>query len=368
MAFSADDARHMARALELAERGLFSTPPNPRVGCVLVRDGQVVGEGFHVRPGEAHAEVNAIDAAGEAARGATAYVTLEPCNHTGRTPPCVDALIAAGVARVIAAMPDPNPVASGGAERLRAAGIAVEFGLLADQSRALNPGFIARVTRGRPWMRMKIAASLDGRTALADGRSQWITGAEARLDGHCWRARADAILTGIGTVRDDDPQLNVRGVATDRQPARIVVDSRLEISPDARILAAGSGGPVLVAAAAGEPLRAQALRARGVDLVVLPDANGKVDLSALALELGRRGLGEVHVEAGTALNGSLLRAGLIDELLVYLAPSVIGDTALGMFRLPALASLEDSIRLEFTAVDRVGPDLRLLARVHPRLT
>lgn len=365
MAFDADDARYMARALELAARGLYTTPPNPRVGCVLVRDGAVVGEGFHLRAGEPHAEVHAIAAAGQAARGATAYVTLEPCNHTGRTPPCVDALIGAGVVRVVAAMPDPNPVASGGAARLRAAGMAVDIGLLEAEARALNPGFISLATRRRPWLRMKVAASLDGRTALADGTSQWITGPAARADGHHWRARAEAILTGIGTVREDDPQLTVRGVQTDRQPLRVVVDSRLELSPTARLLRPGEGGPVLVATATGDAPGMAALRAAGAEIVVLPDATGKVDLAALVQELGRRGLGEVHVEAGTALNGSLLRAGLVDELLVYLAPSILGDTGRGMFRLPPLDGLADAIRLDIGEVVRIGEDLRLLALVRP---
>ena len=278
-AFTAVDRAMMARAFAQAELGLYTTSPNPHVGCVLARDGRVVGEGWHVRPGEAHAEVNAIRAAGAAAAGSTAYVTLEPCNHFGRTPPCVDALIAARVARVVAAMRDPNPIAAGGAERLRAAGIAVEFGLMEDQARALNPGFISRVTRGRPWFRMKIAASLDGRTALADGRSRWITGAAARRDGHHWRARSCAVLTGIGTVRDDDPQLNVREVATPRQPLRIIVDSRLETPPAARVL---EGGNVLVFAASAEPERAAAVRATGAQVELLPGPGGKVDLGALA--------------------------------------------------------------------------------------
>jgi diaminohydroxyphosphoribosylaminopyrimidine deaminase/5-amino-6-(5-phosphoribosylamino)uracil reductase len=356
----------MQRALALAERALYTTPPNPRVGCVVVRDGVMVGEGYHERPGEPHAEVHALRTAGPAARGAIAYVTLEPCNHFGRTPPCVDALLAAGVKRVVAAMRDPNQLAAGGAERLRAGGVEVDFGLLEDEARALNPGFISRVTRGRPWLRMKIAASLDGRTALADGRSRWITGAEARRDGHHWRARACAVLTGIGTVREDDPQLNVREVATTRQPLRIVVDSRLEVPLGARILGApGTAGQpeVLVAAAKEDAGKMAALRARGVEVVVLPDARGKVDLAALVRELGRRGLSEVHVEAGTSLNGSLLQAGVIDELLVYLAPKIIGDTARGMFKLPELASLDQALGLDITSITPVGQDLRILARV-----
>ena len=355
------DLHYMQRALELAARGLYTTTPNPRVGCVIVRDGMIVGAGFHERAGEPHAEVHALRAAGERARGATAYVTLEPCAHQGRTPPCVQALIDARVARVVSAMKDPNPlVAGGGFNRLRAAGIAVESGVLEDEARALNIGFVSRMTRGRPWVRMKIAASLDGKTALENGRSQWITGPEARRDGHAFRARACAVLTGIGTLRDDDPQLNVREVETSRQPLKILIDSRLEASLDARLF---QSGQVLVAAAIDDAERIAAFSARGVEVVVLPNASGKVELSDLMRELGRRQLNEVHVEAGFKLNGSLLRAGLVDELLVYLAPSVIGASPNGMFNLPALDDLAQQRRLEFQDVARIGPDVRLIARV-----
>jgi diaminohydroxyphosphoribosylaminopyrimidine deaminase/5-amino-6-(5-phosphoribosylamino)uracil reductase len=355
------DLHYMQRALELAARGLYTTTPNPRVGCVIVRDGMIVGAGFHERAGEPHAEVHALRAAGERARGATVYVTLEPCAHQGRTPPCVQALIDARVARVVSAMKDPNPlVAGGGFNRLRAAGIAVESGVLEDEARALNIGFVSRMTRGRPWVRMKIAASLDGKTALANGRSQWITGPEARRDGHAFRARACAVLTGIGTLRDDDPQLNVRGVETSRQPLKILIDSRLEASLDARLF---QSGQVLVAAAIDDAERIAAFAERGVEVVVLPNASGKVELSDLMRELGRRQLNEIHVEAGFKLNGSLLRAGLVDELLVYLAPSVIGASPNGMFNLPALDDLAQQRRLEFQDVARIGPDVRLIARV-----
>jgi diaminohydroxyphosphoribosylaminopyrimidine deaminase/5-amino-6-(5-phosphoribosylamino)uracil reductase len=351
----------MAHALALAERGMLTATPNPRVGCVIVRDGKVVGEGWHERAGEPHAEAHALRSAGDAARGATVYVTLEPCSHHGRTPPCADALAAAGVGRVVAAMRDPNPRVSGsGFEVLRAAGVAVESGLLEAEARALNVGFVARMTRGRPWLRMKIAASLDGRTALANGASQWITGAEARADGHRWRARACAILTGIGTVKDDDPRLNVRGLDTPRQPLRIVVDSRLELPLSARVL---EGGNVLVVAALNDAARADALRARGAEVVLLPDPSGKVPLAGLAAELARRELNEVHVEAGFRLNGSLLAAGLVDELLVYLAPSVLGDASRGMFNLRAAASLDERVRLRFTETCMIGEDLRLRAAV-----
>jgi diaminohydroxyphosphoribosylaminopyrimidine deaminase/5-amino-6-(5-phosphoribosylamino)uracil reductase len=358
--FSADDHEFMARALRLAEHGLFSTAPNPRVGCVIVKDGLVVGEGWHHRAGEAHAEINALQAAGEAAGGATAYVTLEPCSHHGRTPPCAEALIAAKVGRVVAAMQDPNPqVAGEGLAQIRQAGIRVECGLLASEAQELNIGFVARMTRGRPWLRMKMAASLDGKTALQNGVSQWITGPAARQDGHRWRARACAILTGIGTVRDDDPQLNVRDVDTSRQPLKVVVDSRLELSLDAQVLRDGN---VLVAAAVDDAAKVAALRQLGADVVLLPGPGDKVDLPALMVELGRRGINEVHAEAGFKLNGSLLQAGLVDELLLYLAPCLIGDAARGMFNLPPLESLDGKRSLVMCDARLVGTDLRLLAR------
>nr|PZN03611.1 MAG: bifunctional diaminohydroxyphosphoribosylaminopyrimidine deaminase/5-amino-6-(5-phosphoribosylamino)uracil reductase RibD [Pseudomonadota bacterium] len=351
----------MRRALQLAARGLSTTTPTPRAGCVIVRDGAIVGEGFHERAGEPHAEVLALRAAGERARGATVYLTLEPCAHYGRTPPCADALIEAGVARVVAAMRDPNPrVAGGGFEKLRAAGIAVETGLMEEQARALNIGFVSRMTRGTPWVRLKVAASLDGKTALANGKSQWITSVEARRDGHAFRARACAILTGIGTVRDDDPRLDVREVETPRQPLKVLVDSRLEAPLDAKLF---QSGKVLVAAAVNDEARIAALQARGVEVVVLPNAGGKVDLAELMRELGRRELNEIHVEAGFKLNGSLMREGLVDELLVYLAPSLLGESPSGMFNLPRIEDLDARWRLEFQDVARIGPDVRLLARV-----
>ena len=343
----------MRRALELAARGLYTATPNPRVGCVITQDQRLVGEGFHEKAGLAHAETIALEAAGPAARGATVYVNLEPCSHYGRTPPCAGALINAGVARVVAAMRDPNQQAAGGGEALAGAGIAFEHGLLAEEARELNIGFVSRVTRGRPWVRLKVAATLDGRTALADGRSQWITGAEARRDGHRWRARACAILTGIGTVSADDPRLTVREVDTPRQPLRVIVDSRLETPPGARIL---EGGNVLIFA--GAPGRAP----QGAELVVLPNERRKVDLPRMLEELARRGVNELHVEAGFRLNGSLVREGCVDEFLVYLNASFLGDTAQGMLDLPAFASLEKRLKLTISSVERVGEDLRLLAR------
>ena len=358
--FTSADHGFMTRALELAAQGLTTTTPNPRVGCVIVRDGQAVGEGWHRRAGEPHAELVALGEAGGRARGATVYLTLEPCSHFGRTPPCVDALIEARVGRVITAMEDPNPKVNGqGLSRLREAGIDVRCGLLQHEATELNIGFVSRMMRGRPWVRMKLAASLDGLTALPDGRSQWITGEPARRDGHAWRARACAVLTGIGTVRDDDPRLDVRFVETTRQPLKVLVDSRLGVDLDARLL---KGAPVLVACAVDNPDKERELRDRGCELLKLPDANGKVDLAALMAELGNRGLNEVHVEAGYKLNGSLVRAGVVDELLLYMAPALLGQ-GLGMFELPAPPDLEQRRALRFTEVERVGTDLRVLARL-----
>ena len=356
----------MALALEWAAKGMYITAPNPRVGCVIVRDGEVIGAGHTQPAGQAHAEIQALrDAAarGEDVRGATAYVTLEPCSHHGRTPPCSNALVEAGLTRVVAAMQDPNPLVAGrGMAQLQAAGIETASGVLADAAHELNIGFFSRMQRGRPWVRLKTAASLDGMTALDSGESQWITGPEARADGHAWRARACVILTGIGTVKADDPQLTVRGIDipgnTARQPRRVIVDSRLEIDPGARIL---QGEPCWIVAAVPDPAREAGLRAAGHEVILLPNAGGKVDLAALMLELGRREINEVHVEAGSKLNASLVRAGCVDELLVYLAPSLIG-AGQGMFALPAPDSLADRIALRFHAVTQVGSDLRILAR------
>jgi diaminohydroxyphosphoribosylaminopyrimidine deaminase/5-amino-6-(5-phosphoribosylamino)uracil reductase len=350
MPFSPFDRAMMARALALAEQGLYSTTPNPRVGCVVARGEQVIGEGWHEKAGGPHAEAAALQDV--AADGATVYLNLEPCNHQGRTPPCAELLVKKKVARVVAAMCDPNPEARGGGERLQAAGIAFEHGLLEEEARELNIGFVSRVTRGRPWVRLKVAATLDGRTALQDGRSQWITGAEARRDGHRWRARACAILTGIGTVKADDPQLTVREVETPRQPLRVVIDSRLETPPSAKLL---RGAPVLVFAA-------QAGKIGNAEVVVLPNARGKVELPQMLAELARRGINELHVEAGFRLNGSLVREGCVDEFLVYLNPSLLGDSAQGMVDLPAVASLDARPRLKLVSTERVGDDLRLLLR------
>jgi len=350
----------MRRALELAARGLFTTTPNPRVGAVLVRDGRVIGEGWHERAGEAHAEARALrdaHANGESPRGATLYVTLEPCNHYGRTPPCAEALMAAGVARVVIAMRDPNTIAAGGAPRLEAAGASVECGLLDDEARELNIGWIKRVREGLPWVRVKVATSLDGRTALEDGSSRWITGEAARADGHRWRARACAILTGIGTVRQDDPQLTVRAVETPRQPLKVVVDRHGELPADARML---ESGPLLVVSAEAPRTRWPA----HVESAVLPGPDGRVDLVGMLRLLAKRELNEIHVEAGAKLNGALLAAGLVDELLLYVAPCLIGDPARGMFALPApLRELGACARLAVREQELLGKDWRILARI-----
>ncbi|WP_425117668.1 bifunctional diaminohydroxyphosphoribosylaminopyrimidine deaminase/5-amino-6-(5-phosphoribosylamino)uracil reductase RibD [Burkholderia gladioli] len=360
------DRAWMARALELAARGLYTTTPNPRVGCVIVKHGILIGEGYTQPAGHDHAEVRAMKdarARGHELRGATAYVTLEPCSHYGRTPPCAKGLVEAGIATVVAAMEDPNPQVSGrGYAMLREAGIEVRGGVLEDEARELNIGFVSRMTRARPWVRMKMAASLDGRSALPGGASQWITGAAARADGHAWRARACSILTGIGTVRGDDPQLNVRGIDTPRQPRRVLIDGRLDLPHEARLMA---GAPPLVFCGeldAPARARADALRARGAEVVSLANARGSVDLAAVLGELGCRGDNELHVEAGRTLSGALLRAGLVDELLVYVAPSLLGADAAAMFELSAPVSLESRVKLRFHDVERVGEDLRILAR------
>jgi diaminohydroxyphosphoribosylaminopyrimidine deaminase/5-amino-6-(5-phosphoribosylamino)uracil reductase len=361
----AADLTAMGEALALAHDGIGLTDPNPRVGCVIhSAAGQVIGRGHTQAAGDAHAEVMALRdarARGHDPRGATVYVTLEPCAHHGRTPPCVLALIEAGVARVVVAVGDPFPqVAGAGIEALHRAGIAVQTGLLADPARELNIGFFSRVLRGRPWLRLKVAASLDGRTALDDGTSQWITSEAARTDGHAWRKRAGAVLTGIGTVRDDNPRLDVRLVPTARQPLRVVVDSQLGIDPAARILQ--PPGPALVYTASDDAARLQALERAQVEVARLPaTAEGKTDLNALLRDLARRGINELHVEAGHKLNGSLVRAGLVDEVLLYQAPRLIGPGR-EIAALDPLARLDQAVALEYLDVQRIGPDLRIVAR------
>jgi diaminohydroxyphosphoribosylaminopyrimidine deaminase/5-amino-6-(5-phosphoribosylamino)uracil reductase len=361
--YSESDHTFMLRALELAQRAAYHATPNPRVGCVIVRDGRVLGEGWTQPPGSNHAEIEALlDARrnGHDVRGATVYVTLEPCSHFGRTPPCSTALSEAHVARVIAAVEDPNPVVAGqGLDMLRAGGVDVRCGLLEQEAADVNVGFFSRMTRQRPWVRLKIAASLDGKTALANGVSQWITSEDARRDGHAWRARACAVLTGIGTVRSDNPRLDVRLVETARQPLRVLVDSKLEVDPEAHIFE--GDGAVLVACAVHDAERERRLAAKGAEVVQLPDEQGKVDLALLMKRLAERGLNEVHVEAGFKLNGSLVATGVVDELLVYLAPMLIGE-AQGMVHLPALADLAHAQRLTLREVIQVGEDVRILAR------
>jgi len=363
-AFTPADHAAMREALALAAQAVGLTEPNPRVGCVIVDiHGQVIGRGHTQQAGGPHAEVMALrDAAarGHATRGATAYVTLEPCSHHGRTPPCCDALLAAGIGRVVSAVTDPNPLVAGqGLARLRAQGVQVEAGLLGDAARELNIGFFSRMVRGRPWVRLKAATSLDGRTALDNGVSQWITGEAARTDGHAWRKRAGAVLTGVGTVIDDNPRLDVRLVETAKQPLRVVIDSRLDMPPTARILDAP--GQVLVYAAAPEAARIDALAATGAEVILRPGPAGKVDLPAVLVDLAQRGINELHVEAGHKLNGSFVREGLVDEYLVYLAPKLLGaGRALAAFG--PLERLDDAAALRFHAVDRIGDDLRVIAR------
>ncbi len=358
----------MARALELAGQAAWITSPNPAVGCVVTApDGRVLGEGHTQQAGGPHAEVMALrdaQARGHDVRGATAWVTLEPCAHTGRTGPCCDALVAAGIARVVASLGDPNPQVGGqGFERLRAAGVEVETGPGAEVAREQNIGFFSRMVRGTPWVRMKVAASLDGTTALDNGASQWITSELARTDGHAWRARASALLTGIGTVLEDDPRLDVRLVDTPRQPALAVVDSRLELPLDAKLLQPKR--PLWVYTASTDTERRAALEARGATVIPLPGPGGKVDLAALLKDLGTRGVNELHVEAGHKLNGSLVREGLVDEFLVYLAPRLLG-AGRGMAAFGPLQALAQGVALRFVSTESVGPDLRIVARVTGR--
>ncbi|MDO9465756.1 MAG: bifunctional diaminohydroxyphosphoribosylaminopyrimidine deaminase/5-amino-6-(5-phosphoribosylamino)uracil reductase RibD [Thiobacillus sp.] len=344
----------MARALQLAARGLTTTSPNPRVGCIIVKDEQILGEGWHQRAGTPHAEIHALEQAGGAARGATVYVTLEPCSHHGRTPPCAEALVNAGVARVVAAMRDPNPlVAGGGIDMLTLAGIRAEVGLMEAEAHALNPGFISRMTRQRPWVRLKTAATLDGKTALANGASQWITGEAARADVQQLRARACAILTGSGTVLADNPRMTVRELDIGRQPLRVIVDSALRTPVAAAIL------PALIACHHAAPAARAALEQACADVIELPGIDGRVDLAALLRLLAQRGVNELHVEAGAALNGALLAAGLVDEWVAYVAPMAVGDDARGLFAMPVLTTLKDAAGFRLADVRQIGGDLRL---------
>ena len=354
------DGRWMRQALVLAQNALYTATPNPRVGCVVVRDGRLIGSGWTQPYGGPHAEQHALAGCSEDPAGATAYVTLEPCNHvgaSGRAESCVASLLRARIGRVFVAIEDPSPRMSGKSlQALRDAGVAVDVGPCGDEAREINLGFISRMTRGRPWVRVKMAASLDGRTALADGTSQWITGPEARADGHAWRARACAVLTGVGTVLQDDPQMTVRAVETPRQPRRVIVDRHAQTPRAAKIL---QGDPVWMFTADPPPVPFPA----HVEVISLPDANRRVDLAAMMNELGKRQINELHVEAGAKLSGALLAQGLVDELLLYFAPCLLGGTARGMFGIPPLASLAERIALEITEWTRLGDDWRVLARV-----
>jgi len=361
--YSEADPRFMHHALQLGARALFHATPNPRVGCVIVRDEQILGEGFTQRPGANHAEIEALlDARrrGHDVQGATVYVTLEPCSHFGRTPPCATALIEARVGRVVAAVEDPNPqVAGRGMEMLRGAGIDVRCGLLRQEAIEANIGFFSRMNRGRPWVRVKLAASLDGHSALENGVSKWITGEAARTDGHLWRARSCALLTGIGTARVDNPLLSVHRIETARQPLKILLDSRLSIEDDARLF---DGNPVLVVCAQSDEAKAARLLRKNAQVFACRGADGRVDLAALLAELGRRGINELHVEAGATLSGSFVREALADELLLYLAPVLIGPGR-ALIDLPRLETLAQARRLQLHELTRIGGDVRILARL-----
>ncbi|MEE2799007.1 MAG: bifunctional diaminohydroxyphosphoribosylaminopyrimidine deaminase/5-amino-6-(5-phosphoribosylamino)uracil reductase RibD [Pseudomonadota bacterium] len=368
--WSAADREWMSRAFMLAERGVYTTEPNPRVGCVLVADGRIVGEGWHVRAGEGHAEVNALAQAGDLARGATAYVTLEPCSHFGRTPPCADALVKAGVSRVVAAMQDPNPqVAGNGLNRLREAGIEVSCGLLEAQAQALNPGFIKRMQQGLPWVRVKLAMSLDGRTAMASGESKWITGPAARADVQRLRARSGAVVSGADSVLLDDSALTVRAAelglpadeaaaAAERQPLRVLIDSLRRVPLDQRFFR--ETGPTLVISTSAEQA-ADDYRAAGSELLAVPGADGKVDLHAVLQTLAERGCNEVLVEAGAGLSGAFWRAGLVDELIVYMAPRLLGSQARPLMQLP-FESMSEAMDVAIVDMRAIGQDWRITAR------
>lgn len=360
--FSTDDVRHMAHALRLARRGLYSTDPNPRVGCVLVKSGAVVGEGWHERAGGPHAEVHALNAAGERAQDATAYVTLEPCCHHGRTPPCTEALIRAGVTRVVAAMSDPNPkVAGQGLVELERAGIQVTTGLLQADAERLNPGFVSRMRRRRPYVRVKLAVSLDGRTALANGESKWISGEAARADVQRLRARSSAILTGVGTVLADDPSFTVRDIDVPYQPLRIIVDGHLSLRPDARLFTLP--GKTLVVTTEDSDDYAEPLLDMGAEVMVLRAGPGRVDFTQLMAYLAEREINELLVEAGATVCGALLTANLVDELVVYLAPHLLGGSARGMFSMPGLEDMAGRVTLDIHDLRAVGRDWRITATV-----
>jgi diaminohydroxyphosphoribosylaminopyrimidine deaminase / 5-amino-6-(5-phosphoribosylamino)uracil reductase len=351
----------MARALALTERGRDTATPNPNVGCVIAKDGRIIGEGWHERAGEPHAEARALAACKEPVAGATVYVTLEPCSHQGRTGPCTERLIAAGVARVVAAVQDPFPEVNGrGLARLREAGIRVDVGLLAEEAEEAHRGFLHRMRHGRPWMRIKAAASLDGKIALANGESRWITGEEARRDVHALRARSSAMLTGIGTVLRDDPELTVRHVPCTRQPQRVLIDSRLDLPLDAKLLV---GEPPIVLTVSDDATKRAALEAKGAEVVKVPAQGGKTDLAAVTEWLGSRGFNEVTVETGGKLMGSLLRANVVDELVLYVAPLILGDAGQDLFVMSEITMLDAALRPRIMDVRAIGNDWRITARM-----
>jgi diaminohydroxyphosphoribosylaminopyrimidine deaminase / 5-amino-6-(5-phosphoribosylamino)uracil reductase len=361
--FSSADYAFMSHALQLAEKGLYSTAPNPRVGCVITQHGKLIASGWHEQAGQPHAEINALNSVAEDVRGATAYITLEPCSHHGRTPPCAHALIQAGIGKVIIAMQDPNPLVSGrGCALLQHAGVTVQTGLLQAEANKLNLGFVTRMQHQRPWVRLKIAASLDGKTALTNGVSQWITGEAARQDGHRWRARSCAVLTGIGTLKQDDPQLTVRHIKTSRQPRKVVVDKQLAIPLDAKLL---QGEEVFIFTANSEnPEKTLALNELGAQVIVLPDVKGNVDLQKMMHKLADFEMNELLVEAGSGLSGALVSAGLVDELILFLAPHLLGDVAQGMVKLSELMDLDQKVALELQDVRMIGQDIRVIAKLH----
>lgn len=362
MSFTEADHRYMARAIQLAKRGLYTTDPNPRVGCVIVNNDNIVGEGWHERAGEAHAEIHALKQAGVQAREATVYVTLEPCCHQGKTPPCSDALIKAGVANVVIAMRDPHSVVNGGGiEQLEQAGIGVSTGLLQEQAEALNPGFIKRMQQGRPFVRSKLAMSVDGRTAMASGESKWITSEASRLDVQHLRARSSAIVTGVGTVLADDPSMNVRLEDSERQPLRVVIDTNLSMPETAKMLSLP--GRTFVMTCSDDEDARQRLEKTGAEIISMPYCKTTVDMESVLDKLGQMEINEVLLETGATLSGAMLRARLIDELVIYMAPIVMGDSARGLFHLPDLQVMDERIELNILDIRAIGNDWRITATV-----
>ncbi len=350
----------MKKAIDLAEKGLFSTTPNPRVGCVIIKNNVLVGEGWHKKAGRPHAEIMALKMAGKKAKGATLYTNLEPCSHQGQTGPCADQIIKAGLSRVVCGMSDPNPRVDGtGKKKLEQAGISVQMDVLNKEAVNLNLGFVKRMKYGKPWIRVKVAAGLDGKTALENGQSKWITSLESRVDVHNWRARSCAIVTGIGTLDADDPQLNVRLVDTDRQPLKVITDSNLRVSKKSKIFKEGN---VLVATACDDHDKIKEFIDLGIEVLSFPDKRGKVDLNGLMKELGRRQFNEVMVEAGSRLHSAFCKDKLIDELLIYFAPKVLGERGSGMFDLGPVVDMKNILEFDLQEVRQIGNDIRIRAR------